>query len=68
MWVTHHAVIYVIKSNRVKPSNITNLEAKMGSSIEKNNCQSIYQNLLECSQEKDIPATAYIRLFFETSR
>ena len=36
--------------------------------IEKKKCQSIYQNLLECRQEKDIPASAYIREFFETSR
>lgn len=37
-------------------------------SVEKKKCQSIYQNLLECRQEKDILASAYIREFFETSR
>jgi len=40
----------------------------MGSSLEKKKCQSIFQNLLECHQAKDIPASAYIREFFETSR
>lgn len=40
----------------------------MDSSLEKKKCQSIYQNLLECRQAEDIPASAYIREFFETSR
>lgn len=31
-------------------------------------CQFIYQTLLECRQGRDIPATAFIRGFFETSR
>jgi hypothetical protein len=40
----------------------------MVSAVDKKKCQSIYQNLFECRQEKDIPASAYIRELFETSR
>jgi len=36
--------------------------------LEKVKCQSIYQNLLDCRQEQDMLASAYIREFWETAR
>ena len=36
--------------------------------LEEKKCQSIYQTLLECRQQKDIPASAYVREIFETSK
>jgi hypothetical protein len=41
---------------------------KIVSALDKKKCQSIYLNLLQCRHEKDIPASAFIREFFETSR
>lgn len=40
----------------------------MNSNRDSRICQSIYQTLLECRQGRDIPSTAFIREFFETSR